>query len=101
MGSDYQDSCEHELGHKDYPIRYESNADDFYALNTDQSQFYVQQLIMNKVKDEYGFLIPDKIALKYTPYDPPLFTPARSDGGHLLKAADIKSRVTMPYITYE
>ena len=89
------------LGDKVRPIRYESNADDFYALNTDQSQFYIQQLIMNEVKDEYGFLIPDKVVLKYTTYDPPLFTAAWRDGGYKAEAADIKSRVTKPYITFE
>jgi hypothetical protein len=89
------------LGDKVNPIRYESNADDFYALNTDQSQFYIQQLITNEVKDEYGFLIPDKVALRYTTYDPPLFTAARRDGDYLAEAADINSRVTKPYITFE
>ena len=89
------------LGDKVRPIRYESNADDFYALNTDQSQFYIQQLIMNEVKDEYGFLIPDDVALKYTTYDPPLFTTAWRDGGHIAESSDIKSCVTMPYLTFE
>jgi hypothetical protein len=89
------------LGDKVRPIRYESNADDFYALNTDQSQFYIQQLIMNEVKDEYGFLIPDNVALKYTTYDPPLFTAAWRDGDHIAKATDINSQVTKPYLTFE
>lgn len=90
-----------DLANKSHPIRYEANSDDFYILNTDSSQFYLQQLIMNKITDSHGFLIPDEDVVTYTTYDPPLFSNGWRDGSIKTTQTDIEEGHVAAYFTFE
>ena len=91
-----------DLSNATHPIRYEANLDDFYVLNTDSSQFYLQQLIMNKITDSYGFLIPDKEIVTYTTYDPPLFSNGWRNGAIIKTTqAEIDKGLVNAYFTFE
>lgn len=76
------------LGNQEKPLRYEVNADDYYALHTDLSQFYSQQLIVNTILDNRGFLFPTEEKATFTTYDPPLFTNQWRDGTQLVVTKD-------------
>lgn len=90
-----------DLANKSHPIRYEANMDDFYVLNTDSSQYYLQQLIMNKITDSHGFLIPDEDVVTYTTYDPPLFSNGWRDGTITTTQTDIEEGLVSAYFTFE
>ena len=89
------------LGDQDNPLRRSINSDDFYALNTDINQNYLQQLIKNTIFDDKGFLIPIKEKVNFTTYDPPLFTNAWRDTSQTVVTREqILSGEAVGYFSY-
>lgn len=88
------------LGNKTDPITYQTSADDFYVLNTDLSQQYLQQLIMNKIIDNHGFLMESSEGQPYSTYDMPFYTSAWRDGSWTTTSAEIESGDSTAYFIF-